>query len=330
MQLQGTWYPSSMAGADYLQGSSGSGISLQGNTQSVQGSSPTLQASNSNAQTLQPTTNPFNYVDPVANGQVLGADTSTYDPAAAAAAAAAAEEARKAGILRGDITSLVNSIKDIFNSRYGQVDRSASEQIGKLNDRFGNESQDITRQVGAENEKIGAAHASGGTYDSSYRGNNVDTVTKAGKAQIRDLGTELQDNVGKIGGWVSKQKAGFDAQKGAMDTILGRLGETTDVGELTSLRNTLDGRIAELKAGNADNNTAAENAAALKTIAPASARTVQLQTTLSQILAGNADAGQKAAIGQALISNSGLDPAEAQKLLMAFQSDISSQDKQQA
>ena len=84
-------------------------------------------------------------------------------------------------------------------------------------------------------------------------------------------------------------KAGFDAQKGGMDQVLGRLAETTDLNELTSLRNTLDGRISELRAGSADNNTMAQNAASLNKIAPTSSRAVQLKTTLSQIVAGNAD-----------------------------------------
>jgi hypothetical protein len=161
----------------------------------------------------------MNYVDPVSNSSPsLGANTgvaggTAIDPAIAAAAAQAAADAARAASLRGDIGGIISQIKDMFNSRYGQVDQLAGEQSGKLNDRFGNESQDITRQVEGENQKLGAAHAASGTYDSSYRGNNVDTVTKAGQAQIRDLGQELQDNIAKIAAWVTQQKTGFDAKK---------------------------------------------------------------------------------------------------------------------
>lgn len=291
----------------------------------LQGSSPVLQSSNTATQQLQPTVNPMNLVDPVSNTstQTLGANT-TVDPAAAAAAAKAAADAAKAASLRGQVSDLVNQINSIFDSRYGQVDALAGEQSGKLNDRFANESKDLTTQIEGENQKIGAAHAAGGTYDSSYRGNNVDTVTHAGQGQIRDLGQELQDNIAKIAAWVAGQKGSFTAQKGGYDAIASHLAEETDPGRLTDLRNTITQKLADLQGGSADYNTAGANAQALASIAPSSTRAVQLKTTLSQIVAGNADPSQKSAIGQSLITNSGLDPSQQQQLLLAFQSDLTS------
>lgn len=307
-----------------LQGGSsnlqGGGVSLQG------GSGINLQGSSPN---LQPAVNPMNFVDPTDNSSVLGAST-TVDPAAAAAAAQAAADAARAASLRGQVSDLVNSIKSIFNGRYGQVDQLAGEQTGKLNDRFANESQDLTQQITDENQKVGAAHAASGTFDSSYRGNNVDTVTRAGQGQIRDLGQELQDNIAKIAAWVSGQKSGFDAQKGGYDAIASHLAEETDPGRLSDLRNTLDAKIAELRAGGADYNTAGQNAQALASIPPSSPRTVQLKTTLSQIVAGNSDPSQKAAIGKSLITNAGLSPDEQQQLLLAFNSDLSATPKTDA
>ncbi len=302
-------------GSPQLQG--GGGQSLQGSSVQLQGSSPNLQ----------PAVNPMNY-DSLGGGgtATLGATTSVapaIDPAVAAAQAKAAQDAARAGQLRGEITNIANSIKDIFNSRYGQVDNSAGEQSGKLNDRFGTESGDVVQQVEGENQKLGAAHAAGGSFDSSYRGNNVDTVTKAGGNQIRDLGTELQDNISKIAAWVATQKTGFDAEKGGIDAILAHLGEETNPDNLSSIRGSLDQRIATLKAGSADNNTSAQNAGALNNIAPTSARAQKLKTTLSQIVAGNADSTQKATIGARLIQSAGLSPEEQQALLSTFQGELS-------
>lgn len=235
----------------------------------------------------------------------------------------------RAGQLRGDITALANNIKDIFNSRYGQVDASATEQASKLNDRFGNESQDITDQVNNENQKVGAAAAATGSYDSSYRGNNVDTVTKSGENQARDLGTELQDNLNKIAQWVETQKSGFDANKQGIDQIIARLANETDAGNLSTIRNTLEGRIADLRTTSADNNTASQNASTLEKIAPSSARAQQLKTTLSSIIGGNADAAQKSAIARKLVSSAGLSGADSQQLLDAFDNELAgSNDKE--
>lgn len=308
-----------------LQGSSpdlqgGSGVSLQGSSPNLQGSPNTLQV----------TANPMDGGS-LGGGVTLGATTQVapaVDPAVAAAQAKAAADAARAGQLRGEITNIANAIKDIFNSRYGQVDASAGEQTGKLNDRFATESGDITQQVEQENQKLGAAHAAGGSFDSSYRGNNVDTVTRGGNNQIRDLGTELQDNIAKIAAWVTQQKAGFDANKGGIDAILSHLGEETNPDNLAQIRAGLDQRIADLRAGAADNNTTAQNATALNQIAPTSTRAQQLKTTLSQIVAGNADSSQKASIGARLIQSAGLSPEEQQKLAQEFQSQLATADQQ--
>ena len=311
-----------------LQGGSSS-LLQGGSTAPIQGSSPTIQGSSPN---LQPTYNPQG-----GGGATLGASTGTQglvntaptltaeQVAAQQAAAAEAQRQAKVRSLRGEVTNIANSIKDIFNSRYGLVDAGAQEQTGKLNGRFATESGDITQQVEGENQKLGAAQAASGAYDSSYRGNNQDTVTTAGQNQIRDLGTELQDNLAKIAAWVSTQKGGFDAEKSGMDSIVSRLGETDDVGELTSLRSQLDSRIAQLRGGQAEYNTNAQNKASLEGIAPSTQRSQQLKTTLSQIVAGNADPKMKSAIAGQLIQSAGLSPEDAQSLLSGVNSEIQKQ-----
>lgn len=304
-----------------LQGGRTGGSIQGGSTAPIQGSSPNLQ----------PTYNPQG-----GNPATLGAQTpqglvntapalTGEQIAAQQAAAAEAQRQAKVRSLRGEVTNIANSIKDIFNSRYGLVDAGAQEQTGKLNSRFGTEAGDVTTQVEGENQKLGAAHAAGGSFDSSYRGNNQDTVTTAGNNQIRDLGTELQDNLAKIASWVATQKGGFEAEKSGMDSIVGRLGETEDVGELTSLRSQLDARIAQLRGGQAEYNTNAQNKGALEGIAPASQRTQQLKTTLSQIVAGNADPKMKTAIAGQLIQSAGLSPEDAQSLLSGVNSEIQKQ-----
>lgn len=322
----------------FIQGN-GSNLNLQSSTAAnkrIQGSTPQLQVSSGVGQRLQSTASPMNYVDPVvqSQGHVLGLNTDSrlanpggvaggggFDPAAAKAAADAAQAAK----LRGEITQLVNRVKDTFNSRYGQVDASVREKSGQLNQRFTKESGDISKQAEGENQKLGVAHAAGGTFDSSYRGNNQDTVTHAAEGQIGDLGTELKENLGKVGGWGAQQKSRFGAEKGAMDTILTRIAESTDPGELSAVRNQIDAKIAGLQAEGSDNNTMAQNNQALNQIAPSKERAQKLQTTLSQIVAGNADTRSKSLVAQRLITSAGLDPQDEQALLTSFNGEMQKQ-----
>lgn len=316
-----TWTTSSSTPVtgDALQG--GATTPIQGSSPTVQGSSPVLQAHVSDTQTLQPTANPNSFVDPTQNTGVLGA-TTQIDPAQAAADAAAAAKAAQAAQLRDQISQLASQVKDIYNGRYGQVDQSAVEQTGKLNDRFKSESGSLTDQIGQQNEQTGAAEAANGAYDSSYRGNAQDTITKAGTTQIDSLGKELSDNLATIAQWVQQQKAGFDAGKGGMDTIVSHLADETDPAALTSLRNQIDNQIASLKGQAADNNTESQNISALEQIAPSSTRAQQLQTTLKSILGGNADPSTKAAIAGQLIASADIPADDQSKLLQGFHADL--------
>lgn len=321
---------------------------LQGGTgtaKSTQGSAPAQLSASTGGLSVQGPTNaagslqrgaiaPAYNQTLAAQGQRSSSLTPTnvgtaVDPAAAAAAQKAAQDAAQAAALRGQITGLVNSVKDIFNSRYGQVDAGATEQVGKLNTRFGDESQTITQGVTDENNTAGATFAGRGTRDSSDYGNTVDTITRAGESQVKNLGTELQDNLSKIASWVTTQKGGFDAGKQGVDQILSHIAEQTDPNSLATIRNQLESKIIDLQSGSAANNTEAQNLGALNAIAPSSARAVQLKTTLAQIVGGAADPGQKSAVGAKLIQSAGLTPDEQQRLLAAFQSDLGSADNKQ-
>lgn len=266
------------------------------------------------------------------NQQVLGASTTTPGIAGGGQTAAqlkAAQDAAKAAALRGNITNLVNQTKDIFNGRYGLVDQAAAEQTGKLNQRFGDESKDVTDQVVNESNAAGGAFAARGTRDSSDYGNAVDSIKQGGEKQIRTLGTELEENLGKIGAYASSEKAKFDAEKGGLDAIVSHLAESTDPDELTTVRNQLDAKIAELKAGAADYNTNAQNKAALEQAAPSSKRTQQLVTTLQSIIGSSADAGLKKTIAERLISSANISTDDANKLLSGINAQIDDQLKQQ-
>ena len=261
----------------------------------------------------------------ILSGNVLGDSTGT----AGVAGGTSAADAAKAAALRSNITSLVNSAKDIFNSRYGLVDKAAADQSGQLNSRFASESQDITNQATDQSNQAGGAFAARGTRDSSDYGNTVDTIKTGATKQINDLGTELQDNLSKVGGWAAGEKSKFDAEKGGLDAIVSHLAESTDPTELTNIRNTIDAKIAELNAGATDYNTNAQNRSALEQIAPSGQRAQQLVTTLGSIVKSAADPGLKKTIAERLVGAANISAEDADKLLAGVNDQIDQQIKQQ-
>lgn len=270
------------------------------------------------AQLLQPTTAP-------GYGQSLGGGTrntalvsSGVSAPVSSGNAAAAAAAAQAAQLRGQITALVNTVKSIYDSRYGVVDAAAADQEGNLNSRFQNESKQLTDQVSQQNDQAGAAYAGNGTYDSSYRGNSQDQITKAGNQQIQGLGDQLKSDLASVGQWDAQQHASFDAGKAGVDNIVRQISSETNPTNLVTLRNQIDNQIASLQAGNADNGTTAGNLAQLERVAPSTPRTQQLQVTLQSILHGNADPTTKAAIGGSLIAAADIPAGDQSKLLQDF------------
>lgn len=256
---------------------------------------------------------------------IVEGDSTSLNPSAQAQAAASARAAQ----LRGATTSLIQQIKDLFNTRYGQVDAAARDAAKLREDQYAKDSADLVGQANDLNNQVGASAAASGTYDSSYRANNQDTISKDASNQIEALGTALTSDKATIGNEAQRQKDSFTANKASLDSIAAQIAASTDVNELTSLKATLEKKLQDLSAGGADYNTQEQNLASLKSIVPTNAQGVQLKTTLARVATSNLDPAMKMAMGQKVVMNSGLSPDEQQKLLQAFQGDVGSTDKTQ-
>jgi hypothetical protein len=307
------------------------GVDTGGNNREV-GGMPSIGSSGSLSVTQQPTQSLT--VGDSSGGETLGAGTGTTSTSVGGAGTGttgtnqAALDAAKAAGLRTDITNLVNSIKNAFNDRYGAVKGAASEQSEALNSRFADESGQLTKQIGGETEAIGAASAAGGTFDSSYRGNNQDTVTQAGAQQIKGLGQDLESDMARVGEYVNKERSAGEAEKAGYESAVTRLAQSTDLNELTTFKNQVEGRIRELQATSPQ--TKQQAISAIQEIAPSNPRAQKLQTTLSQVVASAADSGTKRTIGERLIMSAGLSPDETKQALEALAAELGgAEDKEQ-
>ena len=140
--------------------------------------------------------------------------------------------------------------------------------------------------------------------------------------QTTDLSEQRKADAARIGQGVSEQEAQFGAQQGLLNTMLGRIDETTDVNELTQLRNELDRKMAELTAGRASNMSREAYNQRFNQIAPAADRLSGLQTTLSQIISGQAPGPLKRAVAQQIIGSAGLPKEQEDQLLAQINSQI--------
>jgi hypothetical protein len=253
----------------------------------------------------------------------------TYDPVAAERARIAAEEAQKAAEeaakrqqLQGGIKKLIGDTLGIYDSLYGDVRGAAQSQRQLLDQRFDRETGSLSDQFNQELPKIGRAYAGRGAFDSSYRIDAEAGAQKGFQNQVTDLSEQRKADAARIGQGVAEQEAQFGAQQGLLNTVLGRIDETTDVNELTQLRNELDRKMAELTAGRASNMSRDAYTQKFNQLAPASDRLSGLQSTLSQIINGQAPGPLKRAVAQQIIGSAGLPKDQEDQLLAQINSQI--------
>ncbi len=269
---------------------------------------------------------------PGSGGEALGPSTGTASASVGGAGGGAgvnqaALDAAKANALRGDITTLVNRIKDAFNARYGSVEAAAQEQTTGLNEKFGTESAQLLKQIGQESDAAGSASAAAGTFDSSYRGNTQDTIRSAGQGQVDQLGQGLKEDLAKVGEYVGSEKAKGDAEVAGYDSAVSRLAQSTDLNELTTFKNQVDSRIAELRA--TAPQTKAQALSTIAQIAPSNPRAQQLQTTLSDLMDSGVDKSTKATLAERLVMAAGLSGEEQRQILDLVQSQLAGADEQE-
>jgi len=315
-----------MTQAQLLQGAGPTSFGSTSTSQYLQPAAPTNLP---NANNLQVTGNPMDYQQ-FSGGQTgtPGATTTQrapYDPNAAAAAAEAArkaEEAARRQQLQGGIKKLIGDTLGIYDSLYGDVRGAAQSQRQLLDQRFDRETGSLTDQFNQELPKIGRAYAGRGAFDSSYRIDAEAGAQKGFENQITDLSEQRKADAARVGQGVAEQEAQFGAQQGLLNTMLGRIDETTDVNELTQLRNELDRKMAELTAGRASNMSRDAYTQKFNQLAPAADRLSGLQTTLSQIINGQAPGPLKRAVAQQIIGSAGLPKEQEDQLLAQINSQI--------
>jgi hypothetical protein len=251
------------------------------------------------------------------SGQQSGGG-GVQDPAAAARAAEAAQQAA----LRQGLQGTIGQLNSLYDNIFGDVRKVGQSQRQALDSRFNRETGALTDQFNQEMPKIGRSYAGRGAYDSSYRMDSEQAAQKGFENQIGDLKEQRIADAAKIGGFVSEQEARINAEKGMLQRTLGQLGDITDVGELRQLRNQIDRQLADTQASRGGLMSQEQLAARANKLAPAADRMSGLQSTLANIINGQAPGPLKRAVAQQIIGSAGLRPEEEQALMNQINSQI--------
>lgn len=253
-------------------------------------------------------------IEPTSTVDQTPINTSYYDPAAEAMKAQERVQEQQRSGLREGIRNLLTSAGNVYKSLYGGLETMAAGQKGQLEKQYGENVGQIADQFSSELPKIGQAYAARGAYDSTFRTGAEELANQAYGKQLTGLAQEQQSALGKIGSAYQTERAKYGAGETALQSIGSRLGDVTDLGELTSIRNAIESKIGELQTAQAGLGTEAQNIATTQAFAPMTDRFAQASQTIQNIVRGQAPPLLKKQIANQIIVNSNLSEEEQKQL----------------
>jgi hypothetical protein len=314
-----------------LQGAGPTNLRRTSTSQALQPAAPTNLPQ---ANTLQVTGNPMNYssfsggrtnipgVNTTQNTGNVNTGPSQAQMQAQMEAQRLAEEESKRSGLKSGISKLVNDTMGIYDTLFGNVSKAAQSQKNLLEQRFNRETGALGEQFASELPLIGQSFAGRGAYDSTWR-TDAEARAQAGfQNQLADIGQQRAQAEAGIGSQLAEQEAGIGAGRSSINQILARLGEVTDINELTSLRNELENKINSLNQNVATTQSQEAFQNRFAQIAPTGDRMAQLSSALTNIIQGQAPAALKRSVAAQVIGSSGLSEDEKQQLISEVNTQI--------
>lgn len=229
---------------------------------------------------------------------------------------------------KGDISALIQSIGNLYDTIYGKQSATAQEQLANLEESYGKGTKALAETFAAEMPRLQASYNARGTGDSTEAMTAAYQAGKGYESQLESRAQELAGAKTKLGEFLTTSRAGMEAQKGAYQRALQDLQASTDINELTSFKNSLDQRIAELEAQASGTMTEAGYREALSQAIPRQPDTAQLQANLTTLIQGQAAPMVKKSVGLRMIDLSGLPETTKRQLSADFTASVDAEQEQ--
>ena len=229
---------------------------------------------------------------------------------------------------KSNISALISSIGNLYDSIYNTQVGATKEQLGNLESAYNKGTQALAETFTNEMPKLQASYNARGTGDSTEAMGAAYQAGKAYESQLENRAQEYGSNVAQLGQSLVTSKAAYDAQRNAYAQALQQLQGSTDIDELTSFRNSLDQKIAELQAQSAGTMSESGYRQALSQAIPQQPDATQLQANLTTLIQGQAAPMVKKSVGLRMIDLSGLPETTKRQLSADFSAAIDSEQEQ--
>lgn len=253
------------------------------------------------------------------SGSVQGGsttDTSTLQPAA------------QLTQYQTDVRNRINQLNGIYNSLYGGVDKTVSNQYNLANQNYNQQLNDLQNQYGNTEKQQAYMYGARGLGSSSYAQDAQDQAANTLNESIANIGQNRQNTLGQLGQYAASTKAGFGANQKQFDSLLNNLGNYS-LTDLQNYRDQLDSAIQGAQSQLAGLGTNQDFINGLNKIAPVKDQgTATLASMLQKLVTSSAPAFAKKQIAQGLITQSQLTDKNAQNYWQNYFQNLLSQNGQ--
>lgn len=239
---------------------------------------------------------------------------AAVDPAAAAEAA----EAARVATLRGDIQGRRNAVLAAYEALFGDIDQLAKSQAGEIEKKAGQNINELTQSYTSSIPQIQSSYSAVGAGDSTDTRDAKITAKTGYDKSVSEVGENKSDDLAKVGQYVNENKANWMADKDSILRLIGRVGETEDVGDLNEARNTVENKLGTLGATRATLGTEQGARGKLSEITDDGGRFAAIKDSLDNIVNSSLSGGVKAAAVQAVSDSAGLTSEDKQKIKQMY------------
>lgn len=184
-----------------------------------------------------------------------------YDPYAAeriAAAAKKAEDDAKRGKLKGKANSYLDQLMALYDELTGMIQKTGADNTNRINKSYDGKVLEQHELMNEGMYQTDASNAANNLASSSFMAFDRGKVRKAKEANESKLNEARSGDLATIGKMVSEDTARFQADKAGIGNTRELLGQTEDIGELTSTVNNLDGAVRGAQASKGKYGTQGE------------------------------------------------------------------------
>lgn len=228
------------------------------------------------------------------------AEQPVAQPSAADLAARA--QAAKLSNLRGQVRGYQSEVDSIYNQLFADLDALIGARKKEIETTSGDTITDLTEKYTGSLPTIQSSYAALGAGDSTDATYAKNDAKEGFEDSVKEVGTQKGKDLATLGQYDAETRAGWGADRDALNRIFSRLDETENEQDLVDARNEVENKLGTTKASRASLMTDEGLKGQVARSTDASDRLTGIQGALDSILQSSMSGAVKdaaiAAVGQ--------------------------------